>query len=76
MITLGIDPGLSNFGYAVLNGGKFVPLTQADWELIHPYLEENERQFGISIREDLLTVGGRHRNPVDIYRKVVPVRKI
>ncbi len=59
-----------------LNGGKFVELTQADWELIHPYLEENERQFGISIREDLLTVGGRHGNPTDIYRKVVPFRKI
>jgi len=59
-----------------LNGGKFVELSQADWELIHPYLEENDRQFGISIREDLLTVGGRHRNPTDVYRKVVPVRKI
>ena len=46
------------------------------FELIHPYLEENEELFGISIREDLLTVGGRHRNPTDIYRKVVPVRKI
>ena len=59
-----------------LNGGKFVDLSQADWELIHPYLEENEKLFGISIREDLLTVGDRHGNPTDIYRKVVPVRKI
>jgi len=59
-----------------LNGGKFAELSQADWELIHPYLEENEKLFGISIREDLLTVGGRHGNPTDIYRKVVPVRKI
>ena len=59
-----------------LNGGQFVELSQADWELMHPYLEENENQFGISIREDLLTVRGRHGNPTDIYRKVVPVRKI
>ena len=26
-----------------LNGGAFAPLTGADWELIQPYLEENER---------------------------------
>jgi hypothetical protein len=59
-----------------LNGGEYVDLTQADWELIYPYLEENERQFGISIRDDLLTVDGRHMNPTDVYRKVAPVRKI
>jgi hypothetical protein len=59
-----------------LNGGEFVELSQADWELIHPYLEENERQFGISVRKDLLTVGDRYTNPADVYRKVVPVRQI
>ncbi len=41
-----------------LNGGKFAALTQADWDLILPYLEENERLFGIKV-EDLLTVDGR-----------------
>jgi glutamate synthase domain-containing protein 3 len=59
-----------------LNGGEYVDLSQADWELIYPYLEENERQFGISIRDDLLTVSGRHMNPTDVYRKVVPLKKI
>ncbi len=59
-----------------LNGGKFTELSQADWELIYPYLEENEKQFGISIPDDLLAVNGHHANPTDVYRKVVPVRKI
>jgi glutamate synthase domain-containing protein 1/glutamate synthase domain-containing protein 3 len=59
-----------------LNGGKFAELSQADWELIYPYLEENEKHFGISIRNDLLAVYGRHANPMDVYRKVIPSRKI
>ena len=42
-----------------LNGGKFAALTEADWDLILPYLEENERLFGIKV-EDLLTVDGRN----------------
>jgi len=54
-----------------LNGGQFVPLTDADWELILPYLQENERLFGISI-EDLLTVDGRRCEPAEVYRKVAP----
>ena len=54
-----------------LNGGKFARLTDADWELIRPYLEENERLFGITI-EQLLTEKGRQRRPAQIYRKVVP----
>jgi len=55
-----------------LNGGKFTALTQADWDLILPYLQENERLFGIKV-EDLLTVDGRQRAPVEVYRKVAPV---
>lgn len=54
-----------------LNGGMFLPLTDADWELILPFLEENERLFGIRI-EDLLTVEGRLMSPGKVYRKVVP----
>ncbi|PQP33724.1 glutamate synthase, partial [Desulfobacteraceae bacterium SEEP-SAG9] len=41
-----------------LNGGEFVDLTPADWELILPYLEENEKLFGVSVENDLLTVEG------------------
>jgi glutamate synthase domain-containing protein 3 len=55
-----------------LNGGAFFPLTDADWELILPYLEENERLFGIKI-DDLLTLDGKRLEPAEIYRKVAPV---
>jgi hypothetical protein len=53
-----------------LNGGEFVDLSDADWNLILPYLEENERLFGISIENDLLTVNGKKMNYIDVYRKV------
>ena len=54
-----------------LNGGKFARLTGADWDLILPHLEENQRLFGITI-EQLLTDNGRKRKPAQIYRKVIP----
>ncbi len=54
-----------------LNGGVIEPLSERDWKLILPYLEENERLFDISI-DDLLTVNGKKRNPLQVYRKVVP----
>jgi glutamate synthase domain-containing protein 1/glutamate synthase domain-containing protein 3 len=53
-----------------LNGGSFAPLSDADWELIGPYLEENERLFGIDV-ETLLTVDGERRPPDEVYRKVM-----
>jgi glutamate synthase domain-containing protein 3 len=55
-----------------LNGGTFVSLGSRDWELILPYLEENERLFGIKV-DDLLTVGFSQLEPNEIYRKIVPV---
>jgi len=55
-----------------LNGGAYRPLGAADWKLILPYLEENERLFGIRIQQDLLTVDGVLRAPADVYRKVMP----
>jgi glutamate synthase domain-containing protein 3 len=54
-----------------LNGGMIAPLTKKDWELILPYLEENERLFQVAI-DDLLTVDGKRQRPQDVYRKVVP----
>ncbi len=54
-----------------LNGGRYADLTHADWALIRPYLEENERLFGIPV-ETLLTVEGRLRAPRDVYRKIEP----
>ena len=57
-----------------LNGGEIVELGTADWGLIRPYLEENERLFGISIQKDLLTVGERLREPKEVYRKIGAVK--
>ncbi|MDD5640696.1 MAG: glutamate synthase [Syntrophales bacterium] len=57
-----------------LNGGELVPLTDADWELILPYLQENEKLFDIDIEKDLLTVDGDIRPPAEVYRKVRPVK--
>jgi hypothetical protein len=56
-----------------LNGGHFARLTGKDWDLIRPYLEENQRLFGITI-EQLLTVDGERCSPAEVYRKVVPGR--
>ena len=55
-----------------LNAGAYQSLSAADWRLILPYLEENQRLFGIQIQRDLLTVDGELREPKDVYRKVVP----
>jgi glutamate synthase domain-containing protein 1/glutamate synthase domain-containing protein 3 len=55
-----------------LNGGVIAPLSKSDWNLILPYLEENERLFGISVEDDLLTVDGEKKEPKDVYVKVRP----
>jgi glutamate synthase domain-containing protein 1/glutamate synthase domain-containing protein 3 len=55
-----------------LNGGEIVGLEEKDWDLILPYLRENERLFGISIEKDLLKVQGETKGPSDVYRKVRP----
>ncbi|KUG21795.1 glutamate synthase putative glxc chain [hydrocarbon metagenome] len=56
-----------------LNGGEFVEITDADWNLIEPYLEENEKLFGITI-DRLLTIGGNKKTPRDVYRKIRPLK--
>jgi FMN-dependent NADH-azoreductase len=56
-----------------LNGGVFSPLTDKDWRLIRSYLDENERLFGVKVRE-LLTVDGAVKAPQDVYRKVGAVQ--
>nr|MBC8360123.1 glutamate synthase [Candidatus Desulfatibia profunda] len=66
-----------SFGKVVndqLNGGRFVDLSPADWKLIRPYLEENERLFGITIEKDLLTVNGQKKEYNRVYRKVQAVQ--
>ncbi len=54
-----------------LNGGVIEQLNRKDWELILPYLQENERLFNIKI-DSLLTVDGVVQNPVKVYRKIIP----
>ena len=59
-----------------LNGGHFGTFTKADWDLIRPYLEQNESLFGISVDDFLLKVDGKTVSPEMVYRKVeaVPVK--
>lgn len=56
-----------------LNGGEFVEITDADWNLMEPYLEENEKLFGITI-DRLLSVEGNKKTPQAIYRKIRPLK--
>ena len=56
-----------------LNGGRISKLTPADWELILPYLKENEKLFGISVNDYLLKVDGVRKHPEDVYRKIEAV---
>lgn len=56
-----------------LNGGQFAEVTPGDWAAIWPYLEENERLFGIPVAR-LLQVDGELRPPGEVYRKIRPGR--
>lgn len=57
-----------------LNGGEYLEMSDADWKLIKPYLDENERLFDIPV-SSLLTVDGEQMEPRRVYRKVAPIRK-
>jgi glutamate synthase domain-containing protein 1 len=57
-----------------LNGGRFFPFGRREWELILPYLRENERLFGISTEEDLLSVEGKRKKPEEVYRAIGAVK--
>ena len=59
-----------------LNGGEFSILSPEDWKVIVPYLKENERLFGISVEDDLLTVNGDKKTPQEVYRKVRPKKAL
>jgi glutamate synthase domain-containing protein 1/glutamate synthase domain-containing protein 3 len=54
-----------------LNGGEFALLEEADWALVSPLLEENERLFGIPLSR-LLEVDGAALPPAKVYRKIRP----
>lgn len=55
-----------------LNGGSFFPMSKKDWELMLPYLEQNERHFDIRISR-LLTYEGKELDYTQVYRKIAPI---
>ncbi|NOR15297.1 MAG: hypothetical protein GQ544_06310, partial [Candidatus Aminicenantes bacterium] len=57
-----------------LNGAEFLPFRREDWSTILPYLKENGRLFGISIRHDLLIVDGVLKWPEEVFRKIIASR--
>jgi glutamate synthase domain-containing protein 1/glutamate synthase domain-containing protein 3 len=61
----------SRVSHDQLNGGEFAPMRATDWVLIRPYLEENERLFGIPLHR-LLDVNGKVLPGEQVYRKVRP----
>ena len=54
-----------------LNGGEFVTFEERDWSLISPYLDKNERLFGIPLAR-LMEVDGKPVPPERLYRKIRP----
>jgi glutamate synthase domain-containing protein 1/glutamate synthase domain-containing protein 3 len=54
-----------------LNGGTFAPMTAEYWNLILPLLKENESHFDIPL-DILLRVDGEERDPLSIYRLILP----
>lgn len=58
-----------------LNGGEFTAVTAVDWDLIVPYLKENEQLFGISLEDHLLTIDGKRMDCASVYRKVRPIQR-
>jgi len=64
-------------GLDQLNGGQLTSVEGADWDLILPYLQENQKLFGIKV-EELLRVGRGAAKPSTVYRKVeaIPLRAL
>jgi glutamate synthase domain-containing protein 1/glutamate synthase domain-containing protein 3 len=58
-----------------LNGAEFISFRRQDWNTILPYLEENQRLFGINIRHDLLMVDGVLKWPEEVFRKIIASRE-
>jgi len=58
-----------------LNGAEFIAFRREDWNTILPYLQENEKFFGISIRHDVLKVDGVLQWPEEVFRKIIASRE-
>ena len=65
------DPS-EKVGVDQLNGGVLTTLKDDDWQLILPYLQENQRLFGVKV-QDILTTGSGLTDPSGVYRKVQAV---
>lgn len=48
-------------------------LTKDGWDLILPYLKNNEKLFNITL-EFLLTIDGEKKSYNEIYKKVIPTK--
>ncbi len=57
-----------------LNGGKFTTVSQRDWNVIQPYLKENERLFCIKLSHGLLRRGESRLEWSEAYRKIEAVQ--
>ena len=70
------DPA-SKVGVDQLNGGQLGKMSQDDWQLILPYLIENQELFGVKI-EDLLRTGSQRNEPEQVYRKIeaIPLKAL
>jgi glutamate synthase domain-containing protein 1/glutamate synthase domain-containing protein 3 len=70
------DP-LRKVGMDQLNGGQLTTVQTSDWQLISPYLEENERLFGVDVRE-LLAIREGLAEPGRVYTKVeaIPLKAL
>ena len=56
-----------------LNGGEFAAMTEEDWKLILPYLEENAQYFDLPVAR-LLEYHGLALSYEQAYRKIIPTR--
>jgi glutamate synthase domain-containing protein 3 len=70
------DPA-GKVGVDQLNGGQLERMDQDDWQLILPYLLENQELFGVKV-EDLLRTGSQPNEFDRIYRKIeaIPLKAL
>ncbi len=70
------DPA-GKVGVDQLNGGQLGKMNQDDWQLILPYLLENQELFGVKI-EDVLRTGSQPNEPEKVYRKIeaIPLKTL
>ncbi len=70
------DPA-AKVGVDQLNGGQLGRLNQEDWQLILPYLLDNQELFGVNV-DDLLSIDSEPNAPERVYRKIeaIPLKTL